>query len=84
MRPLLKGKPMIDKIAVFDSPTMAPTLKSLNGRPLINNGTHTHAFVLLTGSKVMAVTSFERNYLEMTDDEVDTHIAAVLKHYISK
>lgn len=75
---------MIDTIAVFDSPSMVPTLKSLDGRPLIHRDTSTHAFMLLTGSKVMAVTSLERNYMEMTDDEIDIHIASVLKHYISK
>jgi hypothetical protein len=75
---------MNDKIAVFDSPSMVPTLKSLNGRPLIDSTAQMHAFVLLSGSKVMSVTCFEPGYKDMTDDEIDIHIAAVVKYYANR
>lgn len=75
---------MNDKIAVFDSPSMVPTLKSLNGRPLTHREAPNYAFVLLTGSKVLSVTSLDRAYTEMTDDEIDIHIAAVVKYYSNR
>jgi len=74
---------MNDKIAVFDSPSMVPTLKSLNGRPLIDSTAQMHAFILLTGSKVMSVTCFE-GYQGMTDDEIDIHISNVVRYYANR